>query len=876
MKLSHTLLSVVLLVLGCSSSNNKSTGDVQPEVGTDLQEVGTDIVNDAAAEVATEVVPDVLIGEPVILLSGGQTTHVVYLHKEASPSETTAAQQFLETFQQATGVKLELVDEVPPDDTAMIVLGRNAVAANLGVAPTDEQLGEQGFVIKSVPPHIVIAGTAGAGTMYGIHRFQEEYMGVRWYAPGVTHVPSVSDIVIAPVDRLVKPAFLWRQTSWKVPGKDAAFVARQGGNGGDGDESYEYGVQHSHDGRAHSYFWYIHPDDYFDEHPEYFSEIGGVRIREETQLCLTNPDVLDIVTEKMLQRMADKPGDRQHNFSQKDHYNYCTCDACSAMNEKYQTFGGTQFWFVNELAKRTTKVYPDKLIGTLAYMYTEEPPQDLVMHPNAAVWLCHMFPSCDSHPIDTCPLDAEYKRRAEQWAPITDHLYIWHYTTDFMHYFNPFPNMRAMAADMRLYRDLGVEGVYLQGMGHSGGGGEFSLLRPWYGMKLLWDPDQDPLLLRRDFLQGYYGDAWEPIEQYIEMLHDKVEDENIHMHLYTNPGQGYLPDDVLDQAENLFDQAEASVQDDPELLDRVQVARLPLVYARFFPRNGYEIKDGVLYWLGKFASAESVMWFLDMLSAHGFTTIREVAGDPNTIPLMFAVFAAPVPLKVIENQHLRIEVAPPMAGRALRIVHKATGKDITAYNVPQSLYFPYAGGLEDRVGELFRYYGWVEPASVTQHTETSITIALTTLDGFPLTRTLELDSDSATVHVTTTVTNPNDSSEQVRLRSHLELNLGELYETRIKFTSLSGESIDKDISGIIANMREGKHYYDQDAPNGSWQFTGTNGLTVTQTFDNAQVDFTWAYSFPDTLNELELELWAPRTTLESGQSVSLNHSIGIE
>ncbi len=60
---------------------------------------------------------------------------------------------------------------------------------------------------------------------------------------------------------------------------------------------------------------------------------------------------------------------------------------------------------------------------------------------------------------------------------------------DFTHYYNPFPSLRAMAADMRLYRDLGVEGVCLQGMGHAGGGGEFSLLRPWYGLKVYSFPE---------------------------------------------------------------------------------------------------------------------------------------------------------------------------------------------------------------------------------------------------------------------------------------------------------------------------------------------------------------------------------------------------
>ena len=66
---------------------------------------------------------------------------------------------------------------------------------------------------------------------------------------------------------------------------------------GSGGADNPWGIQHAHDGRAHSYFWYVSPDEFFDTHPEYFSEIGGVRVREETQLCLTNPDLLDIVAE---------------------------------------------------------------------------------------------------------------------------------------------------------------------------------------------------------------------------------------------------------------------------------------------------------------------------------------------------------------------------------------------------------------------------------------------------------------------------------------------------------------------------------------------------------------------------------------------------
>lgn len=67
--------------------------------------------------------------------------------------------------------------------------------------------------------------------------------------------------------------------------------------------------------------------------------------------------------------MAEKPECRQHNFSQMDYYNACECGRCKAINEKYGTAGGTQYWFLNQLAARTSRQFPNKLIGTLAYVY---------------------------------------------------------------------------------------------------------------------------------------------------------------------------------------------------------------------------------------------------------------------------------------------------------------------------------------------------------------------------------------------------------------------------------------------------------------------------------------------------------------------------
>ena len=348
------------------------------------------------------------------------------------------------------------------------------------------------------------------------------------------------------------------------------------------------------------------------------------------------------------------------------------------------------------------------------------------------------------------------------------------------------------------------------------------------------------------------------------------------MHLYTNPGQGYLPDEIVAEGEALFDEAEALVADDADLLDRVQVARMPLIYARLFPRNGYEIVGDTLKFLGQIAPTGDVQHFLQMMASHGFNAWMEFAGAPDNLALIYSMFAMDHEMKVLDNDLLRVEVVPNLGGRALRIIHKATGKSITASNRIQSLFFPFAGGLEDRTGGLFRFYGWVEPAVVSDHDALSLTTTQGTMDGMTIRRTLTLEADAAVIHVESALVNPKGGEEEGRIRTHLELDLGPLADTTVTFTSLAGEAVSHDMESVVSGLREGRHYYDQQAPAGEWTFSGTDGLDVTWRFDNDEVDFTWLIAYPEDLQVLETEVWSPRTLLDPGAELVLHHELEIK
>ena len=83
----------------------------------------------------------------------------------------------------------------------------------------------------------------------------------------------------------------------------------------------------------------------------------------------------------------------------------------------------------------------------------------------------------------------------------------------------------------------------------------------------------------QEFLDGYYGKAASPIRLYIDLLHDRVERENIHVHIYDPPTKPYLDSQLLCRANAIWEEAERRVAGEADILRRVQISRMSVDYA---------------------------------------------------------------------------------------------------------------------------------------------------------------------------------------------------------------------------------------------------------------------------------------------------------
>jgi hypothetical protein len=231
---------------------------------------------------------------------------------------------------------------------------------------------------------------------------------------------------------------------------------------------------------------------------------------------------------------------------------------------------------VNRVADAIAAEFPDRLIDTLAYQWTRHPPKTLRPRPNVIVRLCSIE-CCFRHPFDQCPLPAnrDFVADLRGWAKVCDRLWMWDYTTDFAHYLLPFPNLDALAPNVRLLAQNHVTGIFEEG-DYSSPLGEFQALRGWVLAQCLWNPQVDGRAARDEFLDGVYGVAAPPIARYLDSLHARTVDA--HVGIYQGVDAPWLDAQWQRDADAAFDEAEKLAAGDAPTLLRVRAARLSVDY----------------------------------------------------------------------------------------------------------------------------------------------------------------------------------------------------------------------------------------------------------------------------------------------------------
>lgn len=509
------------------------------------------------------LMPIMALSNTLNLLSNSKSDYKIIIPYNATEAEETAGHLLQEYFFKSTGVVLPLLNDKHVAYKYELCIG-NTNRLNNELKSKIDNFAADEFFIDTKDEKVFFTGGTQKGVIYGVVDFIEKYLHCYLLAPNEEYITSHTFISLPALSYGDKPYNLFRNVhGWFIKNTEYKNWQR---------------LQDVYDVFGEGY--YVHTFEvlvpwtkFFKDNPAYFAYFNGKHNID--QLCLSNPEVLDRVKVRLDYEMKKQPDRMLWSVSQNDNDAYCRCEKCTRTIEEEGSPSGLILRFVNEIAKE----FPDKTISTLAYSFSRHAPKITKPEKNVQIVLCTIELN-RSKPIENDPTSSTFIKDIQEWSQLTDNIMIWDYTVDFAHSVYPFPNLHVLQPNIQFFNKYGVKEHFQQTnttVGH-----EMSELKSYLLSKILWNPNVDVDSVKNFLLTHYFGNASNYIKEYLDLLETELIKSNEWLGIYEHPvshENTSLSQANMDKYEALFDKAENAVKDNPTLLQRVKIARLPIQYA---------------------------------------------------------------------------------------------------------------------------------------------------------------------------------------------------------------------------------------------------------------------------------------------------------
>ena len=513
--------------------------------------------------------------ERIKLAEQRSTRYRIVIRRGCPISLVHAAEELRVYLNRITGAPFSIVCDDAKETEFEILVGKSSRFNENGYGIDFQALGEDAYRILTFGTKLIIAGNDMRGCLNGVYGFLEDFCGCRFFCEDEIHVPKRDTFFLPDIDETSAPAFEYRDSYFR-PYNDNENQSRLRCNSFTLGELYGWGIIFKP--FVHTFNQIIPPtDENFAAHPEYFSELNGKRTKDWSQLCLSNPEVLEIAKKKVREWIRENPETRVVSVSQNDWANGCTCEKCREIDEYEGSQSGTLIRFINAIADSIKDEFPDVSIDTLSYLHTDKPPAHVRPRPNVIVRLAPLG-MCTSHPIEDCDCDycVKLREKIQNWAAICDRLYIWDYTVNFHHTLAPYPNFHVLQPNIRYYLKNNVRGIFSEGNNSPRLGGEFNNLKQYIIAHLMWDPDFDVDHGVREFINAYYRSSAADVYDYFKLIHT-LNFPDVHRRVGSLPAESYDFPEVWEKADKILTRAER-LADDAVTLERVRRLHLSTRY----------------------------------------------------------------------------------------------------------------------------------------------------------------------------------------------------------------------------------------------------------------------------------------------------------
>ena len=490
-KLLSFILLIFIILTSCVSQT--ITHETNPE--SDSHNTSDDTEN----TVENTPVSDIFPVKSLNIAGNSIGLYTVVYPSDAGNTVKYAAEEFVSYIHASTGIHLECKAYADSDSEYKIHIGKTSSLPQQ-ITKKLTRLGEEGYYLLCFENDLYITGNAERGTLYGVYSFLEDFVGVRYYTPDCERILKADKIDIPhDLDKHFTPAFEFRDCFW-YEALDPEFSAKQKINSSVSRDLKNFG------GGA-----------FYDVNTVF--SLSSLAKSDDAVPCLTDEVTYKTILDSIKKWLEENPDETIVSISQDSK---CTCGGCSDVNKKEGTALGAYIVFINKLANDIEQEHPDVYLDTLVSGDDIKAPKNTVPSDNVIIRLSTVD-ACFSHAVNVCSANS-IDDDISAWSKICKNLYVWDYTTNFMFYLCPFPNLYTIYDNIKFYSENNVTGLFEQG-NYNCKSGEFGELRAYLLSKLLWDPEmtkEEYSAYMCDFLEGYYGEGWEYILEYINKTSEEA------------------------------------------------------------------------------------------------------------------------------------------------------------------------------------------------------------------------------------------------------------------------------------------------------------------------------------------------------------------
>jgi hypothetical protein len=201
--------------------------------------------------------------------------------------------------------------------------------------------------------------------------------------------------------------------------------------------------------------------------------------RNKKQFCFTSDSLFKFVNEKVGTIYASDHALNKYMILPNDNSIVCTCSTCKAVGNTTTDAAPAVFNFLNSLSRN----HKNLSFFTTAYVTVKEIPR---FKAASNVGLFYSIIDIQKGvPIEDTKSFKKFESDIKRWRAYVDNVYIWDYTVNFDNYFDMYPSLKVTQKNLKLYKKLGVNGVFLHGSEYNYSA--FQELKSTILAKLLWD-----------------------------------------------------------------------------------------------------------------------------------------------------------------------------------------------------------------------------------------------------------------------------------------------------------------------------------------------------------------------------------------------------